>query len=191
MRDLPRCEHRRSLRQAGALAALLLTVSIFHGCLLVRTTEHHVRLNADGSGEAILRLYDIRSDAQSDSGIASDVARLLVVANGKGVSLFEQNTRKLRGRQFMISGDTLSMEIDYTFSSYTAVEGLRVNADNLFLVVGPTMDILKTNGKVEDWMEDLRRIVWPRDATRLSYIIREHAPRKATSIVRWYREQTR
>jgi hypothetical protein len=170
---------------------LALLATAVPGCLLVHSTEHHIRLNADGSGEATLRLHNLRSDGDTDSAIASDVARLLTAFNVSGTAMFEQNTRKMQGKQFMLEGDTLGVEIRYTFRSLEGVEGLRENADNLFLAVGPDNEIVRTNGKVESWMNDLRRIVWPREATHLFYVIRERTPRKSTSIVRWYRAQTR
>jgi hypothetical protein len=173
---------------AVGLSLLAATVP---GCLLVHSTEHHVRLNPDGSGEAILRLHNLRSDGVTDSAIASDVARLLTAYNVSGTAMFEQNTRKIQGKQFMIQGDTLGVEIRYTFKALEGVEGLRENADILFLAVGPDNEIVRTDGKVEPWMNDLRRIVWPREATHIFYVIRERTPRRSTSIVRWYRAQTR
>jgi hypothetical protein len=169
---------------------LALLAAAVPGCLLVHSTEHHIRLNADGSGEATLRLHNLRSDGATDSAIASDVARLLTAFNVSGVAMFEQSTRKIQGKQFMLQGDTLGVEIRYTFRSLEGVEGLRENADMLFLAVGPDNEIVRANGKVEPWMNDLRRIVWPREATHLFYVIREHTPRKSTPIVRWYRAQT-
>ncbi len=177
--------------RARLAIALALLAAAFSGCLLVHSTEHHIRLNADGSGEATLRLHNLRSDGATDSAIASDVARLLTAFNVSGAAMFEQNTRKIQGKQFMLQGDTLGVEIRYTFRSLDGVEGLRENADMLFLAVGPDNEIVRTNGKVEPWMNDLRRIVWPREATRLFYVIRERTPRRSTSIVRWYRAQTR
>jgi hypothetical protein len=170
---------------------LALLAAAAPGCLLVHSTEHHIRLNADGSGEATLRLHNLRSDGATDSAIASDVARLLTAFNVSGAAMFEQSTRKIQGKQFVLQGDTLGVEIRYTFKSLEGVEGLRENADNLFLAVGPDNEIVRTNGKVESWMNDLRRIVWPREATHLFYVIRERSPRKSTSIARWYRAQTR
>lgn len=174
------------LSSAGAL----ILAALLPGCLLVRTTEHLIRLNPDGSGEAILRLYDIRSDGRTDSAVIADVSRLVSTLNG-GERLFEQNTRKLLGKQVMVQGDTFSLEIRYSFGRLDAVEGIRANADELFLAVGPDNEIVRTNGEVERWVEDLHRIVWPREATRLSYRIRERSPRASTSIVRWYRELSR
>jgi hypothetical protein len=172
----------------GALSALLL---VLPGCLKVHETEHLIRLTSAGAGDAILRLRDIRSDGVNDSAVAADVSHLVDAANGRGIALFEQNTRKLVSRQFSVTGDSVNLEIRYTFTSLVGVEGLRANTSNLFLVVGPENEIVRTNGKVEAWLDNTQRILWSRDATRLSYTIREHFLRKTSSILRWYREQTR
>lgn len=155
----------------GLLA--LFALLILPGCLLIRTTEHRIRLNADGSGEALLKLVDIRSDASTDSAVTYDFAVMMTSFQGSGVKEFEQTGRRVTGKRMMVSGDTLSAEITYSFPTIDAVEVLRKKDDELFIVVGSERDILRTNGKVLADENDTRRIVWKANAERLSYVIRE------------------
>jgi hypothetical protein len=166
------------------LCALLAIV--LPGCILIRTTEHRVKLNDDGSGEALLRLIDIRSDEMTDSLVRRDFDMLMVGLEEKGVKEFEKAGRKVSTKQFSVHGDTLICEVAYTFETSAAVEGLRQTKDGFYLVVAEGRQIVKTNGKVETWKEGSERIVWNADARRLLYIIREKTLPASTSLAGLY-----
>lgn len=182
----PASQHSRSILFLLATAVLLLP-----GCILIRTTDHRIRVNSDGTGDAVLRMIDLRSDGTTDSAIVGDVNRLVTMFNDSGPMLFEQNTRKIQRKQFLVQGDTLSVEIVYNFQDLRAIEGLRVTPDNLYLVVEQQREIVKTNGSIEPWMEGARRIVWDRDATRILYTIREKFMPDTRPLAKWYREFVR
>ena len=169
-----------SLALSAALAAFL------PACLLIRTTEHRIKLNENGSGEASMRLVDIRSDAPTDSALARDYAVMMASIQKEGLTEFEQGGRKVLSKQFHAGGDTLTAEIIYTFPNLDQVEGLKVRKDELFVVVHDGREIVRTNGKVSSWTRGSQRIVWPRDAKRLMYQIREKALPKSTSLAPFY-----
>jgi len=54
-------------------------------------TEHRVNLHPDGSGEAVLRLIDIRSDETSDSLAERDCRIMMSSFEQEGVKDFEDN----------------------------------------------------------------------------------------------------
>lgn len=165
----------------GALLAIVLP-----GCILIRTTEHRIKLNDDGSGEALLRLIDIRSDEMTDSLVRRDFDMLMVGLEEKGVKEFERAGRKVKTKQFSVHGDTLVCEVSYTFETFAAVEGLRRTSDGFYLVAGEGREIVKTNGKVGTWKEGSERIVWDADVRRLLYIIREKTLPPSTSLAGLY-----
>jgi len=156
-------------------ALLVLAPFLLGGCLLVRSTEHRVRLNADGSGDALLRLIDIRSDGETDSAVAGDFTLLMGSYDDSTLSSFEDGNRKVIRRQLITSGDTLTAEVAYTFTSLEAVEGLRVTEDEIAVLVDPTREIVRTNGSREPLESGGVRIVWDRDAARLHFEIRERS----------------
>ena len=157
-------------------------------CLLVRTTEHHIKLNKNGGGEALMRLVDIRSDARTDSLVARDYAVMLASIQNEGVTEFEKGGRKVKSKLFYAGGDTLSAEIVYTFPNLDQIEGLKVRKDELFVVVNEGREIVRTNGSVRSWIKNGHRIVWPRDATRLSYVITESSLPPSVSLASLYRQ---
>ncbi len=174
-----------------SLAAALLVAMAFGGCLTVRTTEHRIRLNSDGSGDALMRLVDIRSDAETDSGVTADLEGLIEILRDSSGGGFATPTRRITAQQVFVSGDTLVGELAYTFNDYGDLEGVRVNDDEIFVIVPPEKAVVKTNGKVHDTGDGGVRIVWDRDETRLMYEITERFIRPSLSLAPLYRERIR
>jgi hypothetical protein len=134
----------------------------------------------------MMRLIDIRSDAPTDSMLARDYSVMMASIQKEGVTEFERGGRKVLSKQFYAGGDTLSAEINYTFPNLDQLEGLKVKGDEMFVVVYEGREIVRTNGKVRSWVRGSQRIVWPRDAKRLMYQIRETAPPKGKSLAPLY-----
>jgi len=176
----------KACRIAYSLALTALLAILLPACLLIRTTEHRIKLNKDGSGEAVIRLVDIRSDAMNDTVLARDYAVMMASVQKEGVQLFEQGGRKVVSKQFFVGGDTLNAELVYTFPNLDGVEGLKVSSSELFVVVNKGREIVKTNGSVQSWARGSRRIVWPRDAKRLMYQISETALSPGVSLAPLY-----
>lgn len=173
---------RRMVRSLAIAAGVLM----FAGCIQVGTTEHRVVFNDNGSGEALLRLIDIRSDETSDSAVAHDYKVMMDSFQGDAVKDFEQTGRKVLSKQFMVRSDTLVAEIRYSFTERGVIEGLRVTKDEMYIVVQQEREVVKTNGKVQSWMKNAVRIVWPRDERRLMYVVRERSLPPSISLASYY-----
>jgi len=174
---------RRSLVVLAA-AVFLGTVS---GCLQVRMTEHRIRLNKNGSGEHALRMVDIRSDGGTDSAVAHDY-RVMISSFDAGVEQeFAARGRSIVDKKLYTRGDTLFGELTYTFKEPAAAEGLRVREDEIFVIVQPEREIVRTNGKIKEMDNGSRQIVWERSATRLLYVIRERSLPSSVSLAPYYR----
>ena len=169
---------------AIGLAAILV------GCLQVRTTEHRIKLNKDGSGEHMLRLVDIRSDGTTDSAVARDF-RAMMTFYDEGDKEFASRGRTVTEKKLYTRNDTLVAELGYTVKELGAIEGLRASEDELFVVVGPSRVIVKTNGKIRPEQNGNQRIVWSRNATRLFYSIREKEMPPTVSLTSMYRGEKR
>jgi hypothetical protein len=179
----------RMLTRAILIAAV--SAITIPGCLLVRITEHRIRVNESGGGEAMMRLTDIRSDGASDSARVRDFGIMMASVEYDGAKEFERRGRRVTAKQFLVSGDTLSAEISYTFPALESVEGLKVDENGLYVVVPEGREIVRTNGKIQPGERRTQRIVWPKDARRLSYVIREHEGRRAISLASYYLKYSR
>ena len=166
--------------------AAFITGTLMQGCLLVRTTEHRIRIYDTGGGEAYMRLGDIRSDGVTDSARVRDFGVMMASSEEEGVKDFERNGRKITSKRFLVSGDTLSAEITYTFMQLETLEGIKIKDDEIFVVVNEGREIVRTNGKIQPWERGAQRIVWPLEAKRLMYIIRERSLPPSASLAGLY-----
>ncbi len=173
-------------RAAVVLAAVAVLIAV-SGCLQVRVTEHRIRLNKDGSGEHSLRMIDIRSDGTTDSAVVHDYRVMISSFDAGAEQEFAAKGRSIAEKKLYTRGDTLFGELTYTFKTLAAVEGLRVRGDELFVVVLPGREIVRTNGSIRGKEGETRRIVWERDAGRLVYVIRENTLPPSVSLAPYYR----
>lgn len=171
--------------------AWLLLVSLLPGCILIRTTEHRITINEDGSGEAVLRLIDLRSDETQDSLIVRDFDIMISSFEREGIMDFEKMGRKITDKKFFLRGDTLVAEIHYTFPSLSAVEAIRITPDEIYVVVNAEREVVRTNGVVVPWQEAHKRIQWSKDARRLFYQIREKSLPPSVSLASLYQKRFR
>lgn len=171
---------------AGLAAAALL--ALLPGCLQVRMTEHRIRLNKDGSGEHTLRMIDIRSDGVTDSAVAHDYRVMMSSFDEGAQQEFAARGRTIVDKKLYTRGDTLFGELTYSFKEPAAAEGLRIREDEIFVVVPPEREIVRTNGKImAGETGTAQRIVWERDTARLMYVIRERRLPPSASLAPYYR----
>jgi len=170
------------------MRAAVLMLGFLPGCILVRTSEHRIRFTGAGSGEAFLRLIDIRSDGKTEAAIEEDYDLLMKLYREDGLPAFEREGRKVTGKQLIVRGDTLIAEIRYTFSSFTALEGMRLVSDELFVVVTPEREIVRTNGSIESFEGNTKRIMWDLSTERLQYQITEKSLPSSISLTERYRK---
>ena len=168
------------------IAVFAVTCCLLPGCLLVRITDHRIKINDDGSGDAVLRLIDIRSDGTTDSALVNDCERLRS-SLGKAENVeFEREGRKVVDKRLYVEGDTLIGEISYKFPNLDGIYGLHVTRDKFFILVPEDREVLRSNGKIEPWTHNSTRIVWDSNAKRLMFQIREMNLPHSTSLARLY-----
>jgi hypothetical protein len=169
------------------LTVLLAVLVALPGCILIRSTEHRISVNDDGTGEAVLRLVDLRSDEMADSLVQRDFRIMMSSYERESEGEFSRQGRTITDKKLYTRADTLYAEIAYTFTNLQAIEGLHVTDAEMYVVVPATRHVVRTNGLVEPWAGDARRIVWKRDARRLLYQITENSLPASASLARYYR----
>jgi len=176
------------LNQRIALCGILAGLLLVPGCILIRTTEHRITINDDGSGEAVLRLIDLRSDETADSLVRRDFRIMLSSYEREGEESFGREGRTITSKKLYTRGDTLYAEVGYTFGSLMAIEGLHVTDDELYVVVPESREVVRTNGRTSSWINNGQRIVWSRETRLIMFQIREKTLPPSTSLARLYRE---
>ncbi len=178
-------ERRYLCSLARGLTVVLMMVTL-PACVIVRMTEHRVEFRTDGGGRAWLRLTDIRSDGTTDSTVERDFRIMMDSFEEEGIEDFEKGGRRIASKRFIVHGDTLSAEIEYTFDSMEDIEGLNVTNEELFIVVPEDRVVVWTNGRISPWDRGTLRILWNRNAESLSYQIRERDLPSSVSLARLY-----
>ncbi|MDH3252869.1 MAG: hypothetical protein OEM41_08755, partial [Ignavibacteria bacterium] len=181
---LPVMSHRRMHATLGVLA--LVAAGILQGCIFVRTTDHRILFQKDGSGEGIMRLIDIRSDASSEQDVREDFDMLMKIYLGEGLEQFENAGRRITSKNLIVSGDTLTAEIRYGFTSRAVLGEMRATNEEMFVVIPADKVIGRTNGQVESFQGNARRIVWDVDVRRITYRISEKTLPKSVSLAPLY-----
>jgi hypothetical protein len=174
-------------RISAAVLLMLAVLVILPGCILIRTTEHRISVNDDGSGEAVLRLVDLRSDEMADSLVTRDFRIMISSYEKEGAAQFSRQGRTITDKKLYTVADTLYAEIGYRFEQLAALEGMHITDSEIYVVVPATRHVVRTNGKIQAWSSDGVRIVWKRDARRLLYQITENSLPPSTSLARLYR----
>ena len=159
-------ERRHPCFLAQPLGLILMALTL-PACVIVGMTEHRVEFRTNGAGRAWLRLTDIRSDGVTDSSVVRDFNIMMDSFEKEGIEDFEKGGRKITDKRFIVHGDTLSAEIEYTFDLMEDIEGLNVMDEMLFIIVPEDRDVVWTNGRISPWDRGALRIVWDRPACRL------------------------
>jgi hypothetical protein len=179
-------------RQFGLWSILLCGATFLPGCLVIRTSEHIVTIGANGSGEGIIHLVDIRSDEPADSLVRRDFDALMLAYKSPTVKEFEQDGRRIVSRRLRTRGDTLDAEIAYTFSSPTgALVGLRMLPDRFVLTFGADRQIVRTNGSTQKTESGGTQITWDSDVRRMTFEVREKVMPASVSLAALYRAVVR
>ena len=169
------------------LTVLCAVLILLPGCILIRSTEHRISLNDDGTGEAVLRLIDLRSDEMADSLVERDFRIMMSSYEKEGAAEFSRQGRTITAKKMYTRADTLYAEIAYAFENLQAIEGLHVTDTEIYVIVSATRHVVRTNGQVQPWAGDAQRIFWKRDARRLLYQITENSLPSSSSLARYYR----
>lgn len=174
-----------TLKRWSAVVAVS-SLLVLSGCLVVGSSEQRITLNQDGSGEGVLRLIDIRSDATTDSAVGRDFEAMMSAFDQDVEKEFARDGRTVTAKRVVVRADTLVAELTYTFESLTALAGMRVTDDELYVIVGPEREIVRTNGKIRSDDHSGKQIVWDRGAQRLLYHIQEKTLPRSVSLASMY-----
>jgi hypothetical protein len=180
---------RRHISSLAHILVLILMAATLPACVIVGMTEHRVEFRTDGAGRAWLRLTDIRSDGVNDSSAVRDFNIMMDSFEKEGIADFEKGGRRITNKRFIVHGDTLSAEVEYTFESKEDIEGLNVTAEEMFIVVPEDRDVVWTNGRISPWERGTLRIVWDLDVKSISYHVREKYLPSSISLAPLYLAQ--
>lgn len=177
-----------SARFAGLAGLLVVAILGFHGCITVSAVEHRIKVNPDGSGIAVIKFLDFRSDAVNDSAYTEDLNQLLDILGQERIEEFEKGGKKILKKELYLSRDSLSLRVEYEFRSLQSIDGIRVSADKIFFVVDESRRVVSTNGEIENQNGGGKRMVWKAGARYFSYLIEDAVSPQGRSLSQAYRQ---
>lgn len=139
-------------------------------CLTVESKEYHIKLNADHSGEAVIKFINIMSEADDTVDISDDDFHQLIDFYLQGSQLEKENPGFHDVKKRLFEQDSvLCGEITFTFDSLGSVRIFKYDANSPFMyAVGSPLSseqYVESNGMLgRDWMPI---VFWPRESRDL------------------------
>lgn len=142
----------------------------FPACLTVERKEYRIKLNADHSGEAVIKFVNIMSEADDTLDISNDDFHQLIDFYLQGNQLEKENPGFHNVKKRLFEEDSvLCGEITFTFDSLGSVRIFKYDAESPFMyAVGSPLSseqYVESNGILgRDWMPI---VFWPKDSREL------------------------
>ncbi len=142
----------------------------FSACLTVESKEYRIKLNADHSGEAVIKFVNIMSEADDTVDISSDDFHQLIDFYLQGNQLEKENPGFHNVKKRLYEEDSvLCGEITFTFDSLGSVRIFKYDANSPFMyAVGSPLSseqYVESNGMLgRDWMPI---VFWQKDSREL------------------------
>ncbi|HEY4644015.1 MAG TPA: hypothetical protein VIH68_04785 [Bacteroidota bacterium] len=174
-------------RFLGRIVLFFAAALGINGCILVSAVDHQIRVNGNGSGVAVITFLDLRSDGLDDSTYFDDMNVLLDLLGREEIEEFEKDGKEILKKEFLLSGDTLSLRVEYEFKNLQTIEGVRETNEEIFFVVNESRQIVRTNGNIKGDPSGGKRMVWQTGSRFLSYLVKDAIPPKGRSLAQAYR----
>lgn len=140
------------------------------GCLTFHRIAYELNLEDDLKGNGTIRIYDIRSDAETDEEFAEDKNSLFdYIHKSQGfISDMQKEGKDITSRRLYKKDDLLNGEVKFNFDDIRKVEGVASEEGFYYLTMELEDSIYSTNGEVI-FSDDYKRIVWDKSTKTLLF----------------------
>jgi hypothetical protein len=160
----------------GIIMLLVLAVVFITGCLSVEKKEYRFKINADGSGEGMIRFVNIVSQDDNSKDVSFKDYAELVTDYLEGTK-FEDDfpNMKVISKKLVEESGMLVGEVSFTFSAADSVGFFRYsNKDCAPLMyflknTNQTETVMETNGKVITGVTEPPFIIWDSGAKECTF----------------------
>lgn len=149
---------------------VISSITIFNGCLVSERISYTVNLETPTSGNVIVNLYNIKSNAIGTREFDEDKKNLFEFAL-KDTNLVIQLASEgkfVTHRSLNVSNDQLNAQVLYNFKDIKKVEGMRFEDGFYYLTMALDDSLIATNGKLII-SKDYKRILWDKDFKQLKF----------------------
>lgn len=149
---------------------IFISILFLPGCLTFHRISYQLTLKDEFSGTGIIKVYDIRSDAETDAEFEDDKKTLFKFILNSEQFLTEMNnegknisSRKLYKEDNLLNGETL-----FSFNDIRQVEGISFEDGFYFITMELEDSIYYTNGEII-FSDEFKRIVWDQNIETLIF----------------------
>lgn len=174
------------------LILLIIGLAQFTGCIIINAVSYEVEVNEDGTGTALLSIYDINSDASSKEALDEDIKNLFEYAfkSKEFLDGMEAEGKKTASRNIYVVDGKLNAELKFYFVDISRVEGMQFEDPYYYLTIPAEDSIISTNGQVSRTNE-YQRIMWDKSIKTLKFkMFSENTNREGlTSLAKFYQKE--
>jgi hypothetical protein len=157
------------LKKLFYLTSLLLITQVT-GCIVFHSVSYEVNVNDDGTGNAMLIIEDINTDATTKVTIDEDVKSILEhgLKSQSFVDDMKAEGKIITSRNVIVEKEKLNAVVLYEFSEISRVEGLQFDDPYYYLTIPAEDSIISSNGQITKTSE-YKRIVWDKSIKTLKF----------------------
>ncbi len=140
------------------------------GCLTFHRISYELHLEDDLKGKGTIRIYDIRSDAETDEELEEDKTTLFdyIHKSEKFISDMQNEGKDITSRRLYVKDDLLNGEVRFNFDDIRKVEGITSEEGFYYITMELEDSIYSTNGEVI-FSDEYKRIVWDKSTMTLLF----------------------
>jgi len=152
------------------LIILISSITILSGCLVSERISYTVNLETPTTGNVVVNLYNIKSNAIGTREFEDDKNNLFEFAlkDKNLVIQLEAEGKFVTHRSLFVKNDQLNAEVLYNFKDITKVEGIRFEDGFYYLTMALDDSLISTNGKLII-SKEYKRILWDKNYKQLKF----------------------
>lgn len=149
---------------------LILTSLLLNGCVLFNTVSYEITMRTETSGSALVRIYDICTDASNEEEEMNDVNNVFDYAAKSSQFITDQESegKKITNRKLFVEGSQLNGMLSFDFDDINKVEGIQFEDPYYYLTLNPEDSVVSTNGQLFEY-DNYKRIVWDKSIRVLKF----------------------
>lgn len=148
----------------------ILTSLFLNGCVLFNTVSYEITMRTETSGSALVRIYDICTDASNEEEEINDVNNVFDYAAKSSQFITDQESegKKITNRKLFVEGNQLNGMLSFDFDDINKVEGIQFDDPYYYLTLNPEDSVVSTNGQLFEY-DNYKRIVWDKSIRVLKF----------------------
>ncbi|MEP0860524.1 MAG: hypothetical protein HRF52_03700 [Ignavibacterium sp.] len=149
---------------------LIITSLLLNGCVLFNTVSYEITMRTETSGSALVRIYDICTDASNEEEEMNDVNNVFDYAAKSSQFITDQESegKKITNRKLFVEGSQLNGMLSFDFDDINKVEGIQFEDPYYYLTLNPEDSVVSTNGQLFEY-DNYKRIVWDKSIRVLKF----------------------